>query len=116
MGSMKGYMFMALAMAAMAGDSGARSFMKSMNEKPYNPPRKLSPEELADEMNKRRDNFYSELVKHNASKGKEFKNWKVYDIGNGIEIVSSNIKNARKTFQRLLRENYLTEETLFEVV
>ena len=113
MGSMKGYMFMALAMAAMAGDSGARSFMRSMNEKPYVPPRKLSPEELETEMKKRKDNFYVDIVKHNADKGKEFKNWKVYDVGNGIEIVSSNIKNARKTLSRILRENYLTEETLF---
>jgi len=100
---MKGYLAMAMMMGAMAGmsapmyDPYGRSSGRG-NKKP----------ESKKTFEQRMSDFSLQIVKHNAQKGHEFKNWKVYEV-RGVEIVSSNLKNAHKTFIRIMKENDLTE-------
>lgn len=103
MSRMKGYLAMAMMMGAMAGmstpmyDPHGRSSGRG-NKKPES---KKTPEQ-------RRFDFLAQVAKHNTQKESEFKNWKFYDV-RGFEIVSSNLKNAHKTFIRIMKENDLTE-------
>jgi hypothetical protein len=62
-------------------------------------------------LEQRMNDFSLQIVKHNEDKGSEFKNWKTYDV-KGVKIISSNLKNAVKTFTRVMKENDL-EETDF---
>ena len=70
--------------------------------KEYKDPRKEKSHE------QKLNDFSLEIVRHNAEKGSEFKSWKIYDV-RGVEIVSSNMKNAIKIFNRVMKENDLAE-------
>ena len=62
-------------------------------------------------LERKKHDFSLQVDKHNEDKGSEFKNWKTYDV-KGVKIISSNLKNAVKTFTRVMKENDL-EETDF---
>lgn len=98
---------MMVAMAAIMGGNSMPSY--SAPRRKSNPtPRNLSPEEQEAYTKKLMDNFATDIVIHNSNMRERFKGWKTYQV-NGIDIVSSNIKNARKTFVRIMKENLLTE-------
>jgi ribosomal protein L16 Arg81 hydroxylase len=106
--SLKGSMYMMMAMALMMGGNSAPSY--SSPKRRYNEPepRKLSPEEMDKLKADRLFNLATAIVNQNAEMGERFKGWKTYKV-NEYCIVSSNIKNAHKTFTRLMKENHLTE-------
>jgi len=105
--SLKGSMLMLMATMAMMGGNSMpiHSSSRRRNEPT---PRKLTPEEQGKLMADRLFNLATAIVNHNAESGERFKGWKVYKV-NEYCIVSSNIKNANKTFTRLMKENHLTE-------
>jgi hypothetical protein len=70
--------------------------------------RELTPEEEIVVKEKNVDQFKLDIVSHNADRGERFKKWKSYEV-QGISIVSSNFKNAYKTFAFLLKKNNLKE-------
>jgi hypothetical protein len=70
--------------------------------------RKLTPEEEIVLKEKNVDQFKLDIVSHNVDRGERFKKWKNYEV-QGIGIVSSNFKNAYKTFSFLLKKNNLKE-------
>jgi ribosomal protein L16 Arg81 hydroxylase len=107
--SMKGTMLMLMATMAMVGGNSMPSYSPPRRKSNPNPtPRNLSPEELDKLKADRLFNLATAIVNQNAEMGERFKGWKVYKV-NEYCIVSSNIKNARKTFIRLMKENNLTE-------
>ncbi len=74
-------------------------------------PRKFKHPKQGKSLEQKMNDFSLQIVKHNEDKGSEFKNWKTYDV-KGVKIISSNLKNAVKTFTRVMKENDL-EETDF---
>jgi len=105
--SLRGSMLMIMATMAMMGGNSAPSY--SAPRRKSNPtPRNLSPEEMDKLKADRLFNLATAIVNQNTEMGERFKGWKTYKV-NEYCIVSSNIKNARKTFIRLMKENHLTE-------
>lgn len=105
--SLKGNLLMLMASMAMMGGNSAPSY-STPKRKSNHTPRNLSPEEMEKLKADRLLSFSESIVKHNAEMGERFKGWKTYKV-NGFCIVSSNIKNAHKTFTRVMKDNCLAE-------
>ncbi len=101
---MKQMLYTCLAMSAMFGMEG----ISLVPEKRYNspPPKKLSPEEIEKEIEKRKAQFLLDLEQNNVDRKKNFPNWKEYIVYD-LVIIASNPKNAVKNMHSLMHKNHL---------
>lgn len=102
--SLRGRMLTLMAMTAMFGGTG----MAFNEPRRYNhaPPRKLSPEEETEELERRKTKFLSELDEHNEERKKNFPKFKehiVYDL----TIIAFNQKNAVRDMNALMQSNHI---------
>ena len=104
--SMKKSLYMVMAMSAMMGMGGMPTFQEP---KRYSPPRKLSPEEEAVEMEKRKAKLLTDLEQHNADRKKNFPKFKEFVVFDLI-IVAHSQKNAYRDMKSLMRYNGLSVE------
>ena len=86
---------------------GMGTGMNYAPERRYNPPpRKLTPEEELAELDKRQAKFIAELEIHNVNRKANFPKFKEF-IVYGLPIIASNLKNAYKNMNSLMRSNLI---------
>ena len=98
-GSLGTYLALMVGMMGMLMPSAGRS--RPRYNSPLDPPR---PREYTEEQ--RKEQAQQAINAHNAEKLAEFKTWNLIDVG-GIKIAASNVKNAHKTFRRILAQHGL---------
>lgn len=87
------------------GMSGAMSIGSYHRNRPE--PRKLSPEEEATLLEKKRAEFLIDLEKSEVERKKNFPKWKQYSVY-GLMITASNEKNAIRDMGFILKRNSLS--------
>lgn len=93
--------YMAMMMASLGGMSMPSAGRRPRYNSPLDPPR---PRQYTEEQ--RKEQAQQAINAYNAEKLAEFKTWNLIDVG-GIKIAASNVKNAHKTFRRILAQHGL---------
>ncbi len=93
---------------AMAVAMGGLGFDKPMlgTPQPKSQPRKLSPEEEAEELERRKNQFLLDLDKHNTERKQTFPKFKEFEV-HGLIIVAFNQKNAIRDMSFLMQKNLI---------
>lgn len=104
---MRNKLGMYMAMAVAMGGLGLDKPMLGTPSQPKPQPRKLSPEEEVEELERRKNQFLLDLDKHNIERKQTFPKFKEFEV-HGLIIIAFNQKNAIRDMNFLMQKNLIT--------